>query len=61
MAINQYFKDTAAEMKHVNWPTKSQALVYTALVIIISLFIAVYIGALDSFFVRLLNIFIGNR
>lgn len=59
MAIQQYFKDTASEMKHVSWPTRKQALAYTALVIVISLVMAAYLGALDALFVKILNIFIS--
>lgn len=42
-----YLKDTRAEMKHVSWPTKRQAAVSTALVIAISIVVALYLGALD--------------
>lgn len=42
-----YLKDTRAELKHVSWPTKRQAAVSTALVIGISIIVALYLGALD--------------
>lgn len=54
--LGNYFRDTATEMKHVSWPTKTQAIVYTALVIGISALIAVIVGAFDFIFTRLLNI-----
>ena len=53
-----YFKDTAAEMKHVSWPTQTQAFVYTALVIAVSLLVALFLGAFDYVFTQLLNIVI---
>lgn len=59
MSVNQYFKDTVSEMKHVSWPTKKQAILFTILVIAISVVISAYLGALDAFFVKLLNLFIG--
>ena len=46
----QYFKDVRAEMKHVTWPTRNQALVYTLVVILVSLATAVYLGLLDFIF-----------
>jgi len=57
--IGNYFRDTAAEMKHVKWPTQKQAMVYTALVIGISAIVAVYLGAVDYLFTQLLNIVIS--
>ena len=57
--IGNYFRDTAAEMKHVTWPTQTQAFAYTALVIGISAIVAVYLGAVDYLFTQILNIFVG--
>ncbi len=54
-----YLKDTVAEMKHVSWPTHSQAIVYTALVVAISIVVALYTGLFDYLFSRALNWFIG--
>ena len=45
-----YFKDVRAEMRHVSWPTRSQTIAYTAVVILVSLGIAVYLGLLDYLF-----------
>jgi preprotein translocase subunit SecE len=46
----QYFKDVRAEMRHVSWPTKRQAVVYTVVVIAVSLVTAVYLGLWDYVF-----------
>jgi len=46
----QYFKEVRAEMKHVSWPTRNQALVYTLVVILVSLATAIYLGLLDYVF-----------
>ena len=43
-------KDTKAEMKHVNWPTRSQAVNYTLLVILLSVAVAALLGVCDTFF-----------
>lgn len=53
--LGNYFRDTAAEMKHVSWPTQTQAFIYTALVIGISGLVAVFLGAFDYVFTQLLN------
>ena len=51
----QYLKDTQAELKHVSWPTQQQTAIFTTLVILISIVIALYLGAFDFFFTSLLN------
>lgn len=56
--LGNYLRDTAAEMKHVSWPTQSQALIYSILVIIVSAFVAAFLGFFDYLFTNLLNIFI---
>lgn len=42
-----YIKDTRGELIHVSWPTRSQAIVFTAIVILISIITAVYLGLFD--------------
>ncbi len=54
MSLIQYLKDTKAELKHVSWPTRKQTLIYTSLVIAISVFVAVYLGVFDFVFSSLL-------
>ncbi len=51
----KYFKDTAAEMKQVAWPTQQQALMYSALVIVISAVVALYAGAFDYLFSQVIS------
>ena len=45
-----YLKNVRAELKHVSWPSYTQTAVYTAVVIGISLAVAVYLGVLDEVF-----------
>ncbi len=47
MKFIQYLKETKAEMKEVVFPTSSQTIIYTVLVIVISLFIAALLWAVD--------------
>lgn len=50
MSFLQYLKDTRGEMRHVAWPTRMQTMVYTVLVIGISLFVSAYLGFFDYIF-----------
>jgi len=55
MSFTKYLQDTKAELKHVSWPTQKQTIIFTALVIVISLATAVYLGVIDFGFTKLLN------
>ncbi len=48
----QYIKDVRAEMRHVSWPTRTQTIMYTIVVIAISVGAAVYLGLWDFIFVE---------
>lgn len=50
MAIKQYINETIAEMKHVTWPTRRQTVIYSILVIGVSIAVSAYLGLLDSVF-----------
>lgn len=58
MSLITYFKETRAELKHVTWPTRKQAIMYTAVVIVISLLTAAYLGFFDYVFSALLKIIV---
>lgn len=58
MAISDYINETKGELKHVNWPTKSQTINYTLIVIGISIITAALLSVFDGFFVYLLEKFI---
>ncbi|MBP6888396.1 MAG: preprotein translocase subunit SecE [Candidatus Pacebacteria bacterium] len=47
MKLLQYLKETKAELKEVVFPTSSQTIIYTVLVIVISLLVAVMLWAAD--------------
>lgn len=53
--FSKYLRDTSGEMKHVKWPTKKQALVYSLLVIGISALVALFVSGADYVFTSLLN------
>lgn len=59
MGLIQYLRDTKGEMKHVSWPTRRQSLVYTALVVVVSIAISLYLGFFDLIFAKLLEFFVA--
>lgn len=53
-----YLKDVRAEMKHVSWPTRRMVVVYTAVVVAVSLATAVYLGLFDFLFAEIIKVVI---
>jgi preprotein translocase subunit SecE len=49
-AIKNYFIGSFQEMKKVTWPTKNQTINYSALVIGLSVGMALFLGLLDYIF-----------
>jgi len=58
MGFIQYLRDTRGELKHVSWPTRRQAVVFTVVVVIISLVTAGLLGFFDYAFGWALNTFV---
>jgi len=58
--LMKYFSDTAAELKQVTWPTQRQAALYTALVIAISVVVALFVAAFDFVFSEGISLLINN-
>ena len=58
--LTKYFRDTAAEMKQVTWPTQRQAALYTALVIGISAVVALFVGSFDYAFSQGISAIVNN-
>ena len=50
-----YFKEVRAEMRHVSWPSRQQAVVYTVVVVAVSLVTAAYLGAWDYVFTAIIQ------
>ncbi|OGF30234.1 preprotein translocase subunit SecE [Candidatus Falkowbacteria bacterium RIFOXYD2_FULL_35_9] len=55
-----YLIESKKELKKVTWPTKKETTKYTLIVIGISLFIAVFFGALDFVFSTLVGLVISS-
>lgn len=58
--ITQFLKEVKIELSRVAWPTRQQLINYTLAVLGISLFLALFLGALDGIFAYGLNKFINN-
>jgi preprotein translocase subunit SecE len=48
--ISEYFKETKAELKHVNWPGRKLTINYTLIVIALSVLLAYFLGVFDFIF-----------
>lgn len=51
----QYFKETLAELKQVQWPSRQKTAQLSAIVVAVSILMAAYVGALDFGFANLLK------
>jgi len=56
--LTTYLKETRGELKHVSWPTRKQAIVFTVIVVVISIGVSAYLGVFDFLFTRLIQLFI---
>jgi preprotein translocase subunit SecE len=59
MSIISYITEVKAESKNIKWPTKKQVVNYTVVVIVLSILLAIYVGALDALFAKLLSIILN--
>ncbi len=58
MNIFNYVKETKAELRHVSWPTRNQAIGFTVITIVVSLAVAIYLGVFDFIFTEILKKFV---
>lgn len=58
-SLLQYLRDTKGELAHISWPTRSKAVLFTILVVVLSVLTAVYLGLFDSLFVYLIKTFVA--
>lgn len=61
MSFSQYLKDTQGELHHVAWPSRTQTVVYTIFVAVISIATALYLGLFDYLFTTALGRFVESR
>ena len=55
----RYFKETRAELRKVSWPTRKQATNLTLIVLAVTIAMAIFLGAVDLLFVKLLGLIVG--
>lgn len=58
MSLITYFKDTQGELRHVSWPSRNQAIAFTVVVILISVFVSFFLGFFDYLFKLILQKFV---
>jgi len=56
--LGEYLKETKAELKHVNWPSKNQSVLFTVIVVVFSVAVAFFLGAFDFIFTMGVKLFI---
>lgn len=56
--IKTFFQETRQELRHINWPTRQEAVRLTAFVVILSILLAVFLGAFDYLFTFIIKKFI---
>ena len=57
-AIIRYLKETRAELRKVNWPTRRQAINLTLIVLAVTVFMAALLGTIDYLFAQLVSLII---
>jgi len=55
MQLVDYLKDVKAELTHVKWPSQKTTLRFSAVVVVMSLISAAYLGAFDFGFAELIK------
>jgi preprotein translocase subunit SecE len=58
--LAKYLKDTASELRQVTWPTQHQAMLYTGLVVVISIVVSLFVGAFDYLFSQGINFVVNS-
>lgn len=58
MPVAEFLKDTRAEISRIHWPSRRKSALLTALVVVVSLVVAAYLGALDFVFTEALEQFL---
>ncbi len=51
-AIVRYYRETSAELRKVSWPTRTEALSLTKVVVVVMILFALFLGGLDFLFVN---------
>lgn len=55
----QFVREAKTELKKVKWPTKKELMASTAVVIVLSLVVAFYLGIIDFGLIKIIKLIIG--
>jgi len=58
--IKKFFAESRQELRHVNWPTRSEAVRLTSIVIGLSLGLALFLGLFDYLFTDIIKLLIAR-
>ncbi len=59
-AIQRWYRETISELRRVSWPSRSEAISLTWIVIIVMVIMAIILGGLDWVFFRFFGILLGR-
>ncbi len=57
--IATFLREVRVELSKVSWPSRQQLIAYTGVVLGLSLFVAIYLGGLDTLFAWIITRLIG--
>jgi preprotein translocase subunit SecE len=57
--VTRYLRETVAELRKVNWPTRQEATQLTTIVLIVIVFMSSLLGVLDFLFARLFGFIVS--
>ena len=57
--ILAYFSEVRSEISKVTWPDKSEVIRLTAIVLLVSAIVGVYVGGIDFLFTKALSFFVS--
>ncbi len=57
--IVNYLRETWFELKKVSWPTRTEALNLTGIVILVTSFLAAVLALMDALFEQIFSLFLG--
>lgn len=57
--IRKFYRETVAELRKVSWPTRSEAINLTRVVLIVILLMSTFLGLLDYLFTQLFGLILG--
>ncbi len=58
--IKQFFAESRQELRHVNWPTREEAVRLTTIVVVMSVGIALFLGLFDYLFTDIIKMFVAS-